>query len=313
MQKFKDIIAEVLKKKSFPFSNISELEGDASNRKYFKFHSNNTELILMLDNDKKSLKKFIKITNLIKKYVSVPKILADFSKENILILEDFGQTKYSEVMKIKNRQKLYMIAIDSLIEIQNKKLNLTDLYTAEKFLCESDLFFDWYVHPKKNINKNKINDLLFRMLENLNNIPKVFIHRDFHIDNLFFLKGRKYSYRCGWIDYQDALIGPCVYDLVSLTQDARVDIPKKLETFLANYYQEKYLDIDKDLFYYSYYLLAIQRHMKVLGIFTRLAKRDNKEKYLRHIPRVKKMLISNLKQNNFSELNELLLPLINNE
>ena len=313
MQKFKDIIAEILKKKSFPFSNISELEGDASNRKYFKFHSNNTELILMLDNDKKSLKKFIKITNLIKKYVSVPKILADFSKENILILEDFGQTKYSEVMKTKNRQKLYMIAIDSLIEIQNKKLNLTDLYTAEKFLCESDLFFDWYVHPKKNINKNKINDLLFRMLENLNNIPKVFIHRDFHIDNLFFLKGRKYSYRCGWIDYQDALIGPCVYDLVSLTQDARVDIPKKLEIFLVNYYLEKYLGIDKDLFYYSYYLLAIQRHMKVLGIFTRLAKRDNKEKYLRHIPRVKKMLISNLKQNNFSELNELLLPLINNE
>ena len=313
MQKFKDIIAEVLKKKSFPFSNISELEGDASNRKYFKFHSNNTELILMLDNDKKSLKKFIKITNLIKKYVSVPKILADFSKENILILEDFGKTKYSEVMKTKNRQKLYMIAIDSLIEIQNKKINLTDRYTAEKFLCESDLFFDWYVHPKKNINKNKINDLLFRMLENLNNIPKVFIHRDFHIDNLFFLKGRKYSYRCGWIDYQDALIGPCVYDLVSLTQDARVDIPKKLEIFLVNYYLKKVLDIDKNLFYYSYYLLAIQRHMKVLGIFTRLAKRDNKEKYLRHIPRVKKMLISNLKQNNFSELNELLLPLINNE
>ena len=313
MQKFKDIIAEVLKKKSFPFSNISELEGDASNRKYFKFHSNNTELILMLDNDKKSLKKFIKITNLIKKYVSVPKILADFSKENILILEDFGQTKYSEVMKTKNRQKLYMIAIDSLVEIQKKKLNLADRYTAEKFLSESDLFFDWYVHPKKNINKNKINDLLFRMLENLNNIPKVFIHRDFHIDNLFFLKGRKYSYRCGWIDYQDALIGPCVYDLVSLTQDARVDIPKKLEIFLVNYYLEKYLGIDKDLFYYSYYLLAIQRHMKVLGIFTRLAKRDYKEKYLRHIPRVKKMLISNLKQNNFSELNELLLPLINNE
>ena len=131
MQKFKDIIAEVLKKKSFPFSNISELEGDASNRKYFKFHSNNTELILMLDNDKKSLKKFIKITNLIKKYVSVPKILADFSKENILILEDFGQTKYSEVMKTKNRQKLYMIAIDSLIEIQNKKFDNNEFYEGE--------------------------------------------------------------------------------------------------------------------------------------------------------------------------------------
>ena len=113
------------------------------------------------------------------------------------------------------------------------------------------------------------------------------------------------------IDYQDAVIGPCTYDLVSLTQDARIDVPKQLEYELINYFLEANLKIKREDFMLSYNLLAIQRHMKVLGIFCRLSLRDNKDQYLQHLPRVKKMLYENLKKEKFEKFNSLLSPLLN--
>ena len=127
---------------------------------------------------------------------------------------------------------------------------------------------------------------------------------------MFYLS-KSNSVKCGLIDYQDAVIGPCTYDLVSLTQDARVDVPKQLEYELINYFLESNLKIKKEDFMLSYNLLAIQRHMKVLGIFCRLSLRDNKDQYLQHLPRVKKMLYENLKKEKFEKFNLLLSPLLN--
>jgi len=135
------------------------------------------------------------------------------------------------------------------------------------------------------------------------------VHRDFHIDNLFYLSKTK-TVRCGLIDYQDAVIGPCAYDLVSLTQDARIDVPKDLEHELINYFLDVNFKIKREDFMLSYNLLAIQRHMKVLGIFCRLSIRDKKDQYLQHLPRVRKMLCKNLKTENFEKFNLLLLPLL---
>ena len=127
---------------------------------------------------------------------------------------------------------------------------------------------------------------------------------------MFYLS-KSNSIKCGLIDYQDAVIGPCTYDLVSLTQDARIDVPKQLEYELINYFLESNLKIKKEDFMLSYNLLAIQRHMKVLGIFCRLSLRDNKDQYLQHLPRVKKMLYENLKKEKFEKFNLLLSPLLN--
>ena len=186
-------------------------------------------------------------------------------------------------------------------------------YSIKEFLRESNLFFEWYIGRTENKLKLKVNELLKKLIKRTEGLPKVFVHRDYHIDNLFYLKNRNNHFKCGWIDYQDALIGPCVYDLVSLTQDARVDVSKKIEKFAIEYYLANTPHIDKNLFIYSYSIIAIQRHMKVLGIFSRLAKRDGKKKYLSHIPRVKKMLISNLQKEEFSELNGFLSDLIKND
>ena len=96
---------------------------------------------------------------------------------------------------------------------------------------------------------NEFNFIFSSLLEYLKELPQVLVHRDYHIDNLFYLPKRKGALKCGLIDYQDAIIGPCVYDLVSLTQDARIDVSRNLESTLVNYYLSLNLKINQKLFF----------------------------------------------------------------
>ena len=204
-------------------------------------------------------------------------------------------------------------AVDTIFNIQKIKNPDLPKYSLNMLIEESNLFFDWYLNysKKKEINllKRKFNLLFESFFSCIKNIPQVLVHRDYHIDNLFYLSKSKIA-KCGLIDYQDAVVGPCAYDLVSLTQDARIDVPKKLEYELINYFLKANLKIKRKDFMLSYNLLGMQRHMKVLGIFCRLSIRDNKDQYLQHLPRVKKMLIKNLRQEKFENFYSLLSPLL---
>ena len=313
MEEIRSKIKKILEKEKIEVKKLSLLAGDASNRKYFQYFSSQKNYVIMYDKDEKNLEDFIKVTKILKKFVVVPSIIHDFSKQSILVLENFGPTKYSEIITKKNRKKIYMLAVNTIFDIQ--KIRNPDLskYSLNMFIAESDLFFDWYL---KNLKSTKIHlfkkefNSLFKSYLSRIDIPQVLVHRDFHIDNLFYIS-KSNSISCGLIDYQDAVVGPCTYDLVSLTQDARIDVPKELEYELINYFLEANLKIKREDFMLSYNLLAIQRHMKVLGIFCRLSLRDNKDQYLKHLPRVKKMLYENLKKENFEKLNSLLSPLLN--
>ena len=196
-----------------------------------------------------------------------------------------------------------------------QKIRNPDLpkYSLKMFIEESNLFFDWYLNyinrKETNLLKKKFNLLFESYFSLLDKTPQVFVHRDFHIDNLFYIVKSK-NIRCGLIDYQDAVIGPCAYDLVSLMQDARIDVPKQLEQELVNYFLKENIKVKKEDFILSYNLLAMQRHMKVLGIFCRLSKRDNKDQYLQHLPRVENMLYKNLQKKEFENFNLLLSPLL---
>ena len=97
-------------------------------------------------------------------------------------------------------------------------------------------------------------------------------------------------------------MGPCVYDLVSLTQDARINVPKNLEILLVNFYKNRMKRVDLEFFLFCYKLVGIQRHLKVLGIFCRLSIRDKKHYYIKHLPRVRRLLLSNLKDDAFKDL-----------
>lgn len=267
----------------------------------------------MFDNDEKNLKDFIKVTKILKKFAVVPSIICDFSKQSILVLENFGSTKYAEIVTKKNRKKIYRLAVDTIFDIQ--KIRNPDLpkYSLNMFIKESNLFFDWYLNnfnrQETNLLKKKFNLLFKSYFSFLEKTPQVFVHRDFHIDNLFYIYKPK-NIKCGLIDYQDAVIGPCAYDLVSLTQDARIDVPKQLEQELVNYFLKENKKIKREDFVLSYNLLAMQRHMKVLGIFCRLQIRDNKGQYLQHLPRVENMLYENLQKEKFEKFNSLLSPLL---
>ena len=311
-------IKNILIKNNFYFLKISYLAGDASSRHYFTIDHNNSVYVLMYDKDKKSLENFISVSKILNSYVTIPKIIKVFPSENILIMENFGENKYSRILNTKNRKKLYSVAIDALIQIHSYKFDsCVPNYTSKIFLEESILFFEWYMNERfyNNINelKKKFNDLFISLFKKINTLPKVFIHRDYHIDNLFFLEDRKDFFRCGWIDFQDALHGFCVYDILSLTQDARIDFPTELESEIINYYLKKFGDIYRDEFLFAYDLIAIQRHLKVLGIFSRLNKRDKKTVYLKHIPRVERLLIKNLNKDPFNDLKHLIYPLLNYE
>ena len=302
-----------MEKENIEVKKLSLLAGDASNRKYFQyFHQKN--YVIMYDIDEKNLKNFIKVTRILKKFVVVPSIIYDFSEQSILVLENFGPTKYANIITEQNRQKIYKLAVETIFDIQKIKNPDLPEYTLNMFIEESNLFFDWYLNfLKKNeifLLKEKFNLLFKPYFSCIKNIPQALVHRDYHIDNLFYLSKSKNT-RCGLIDYQDAVIGPCTYDLVSLTQDARIDVPKQLEHELINYFLKGNLKIKRKNFMFSYNLLAIQRHMKVLGIFKRLSLRDKKDQYLQHLPRVKKMLYENLKKEKFEKFKFTLSPLLN--
>jgi aminoglycoside/choline kinase family phosphotransferase len=121
-------------------------------------------------------------------------------------------------------------------------------------------------------------------------VPETLVLRDFHVDNLLALADRPGLAGCGLLDFQDAVAGPLTYDLVSLLEDARRDIDAALVATMTTRYLDAMPDLDPDAFAASWAVLAAQRHAKVIGIFTRLHRRDGKPHYLPHIPRVWRLL-----------------------
>ncbi|MFL2660522.1 MAG: aminoglycoside phosphotransferase family protein [Alphaproteobacteria bacterium] len=307
-------IEENLQEENILYEKLFFLAGDASPRKYFIIKQQKKENILMYDNDSSNLQRFIFLTNHLNGYASIPKIIYNLSHRGILILENF-KNKFSQIINSNNKKKIYDVALDSLIFIHKSNFNIRlPYYNINEYLKESNLFFDWFVENQRTFDlmeiKQEFNEIFKDYLKRTSKLPKVFIHRDYHVDNLFYLNKRKNHLKCGWIDYQDAVIGPCVYDIVSLAQDARIDVDKSIEKELIRKYLKNFKAIDIDLFMDSYNLIAIQRHLKVLGIFSRLAKRDNKKNYLRYLPRVLKLLNNNLEKNEYRSFSKIIKQFI---
>jgi len=126
-------------------------------------------------------------------------------------------------------------------------------------------------------------------------VPSSLVLRDYHVDNLMVLPGRSGVAACGLLDFQDAVIGPRSYDLVSLLEDARRDVPGALAEAMLARYLAAFPELDRRAFAASFAVLAAQRNCKIVGIFTRLCVRDGKPIYLRHIPRVWRLIATDLR------------------
>ena len=310
------IIKFFLKKNYIENSKIKEIKGDASFRKYFRIYQKNKSYILAsAEKEKKSnILNYILINNFLsKRGISVPQVIDYNYKNGLALLQDLGDKTYLQLIrKSKNKFSIYQSLIKYLIKLQriNFKTNIFrfNKYNFRILKKEIDLFFIWYLpHVLKLKNNSKIKKLRQLLLSILkNNFIKnnYFVHRDFHVSNLMVNKKGSKN-KIGIIDSQDALIGSRAYDVLSLIDDVRIKTSPNLKQKLLNYYlllakKEKNFDIKQ--FKKEFSILSVQRAIKIIGIFSRLFKRDKKSKYLKLIPYTWTILNKRLEDPIFKEV-----------
>ena len=303
---------------SINFKSLKPIKNDASKRKYYRFTNNNKKLLLMDSSlEKDSLVNFIKISKWLKfNYFSSPKIYTKDENLGFLVIEDFGDTKYSILFKKEKKKKkfYYKQAIKLLILLSKKrKPSFIDNYDHQIHKRELDIYIKWGLIIKKKKKALRDWDRIWTSLLNKISYKKTsVVLRDFHVDNIFFLKNRDKLKKIGLIDFQDSLIGHPAYDLVSLIQDVRVFLSIEEQESFYNYYR-KHAKIKQNDFKYAYLVLGTQRLFKIIGIFKKLANEQRKTHYLKYLPRTKKLIKYNLKNPIFNELKTWLRTHGNNE
>ena len=237
--------------------------------------------------------------------LSTPQVHAADLEEGFLLLEDLGAEGVVEGDPPGPIEERYAVAVDVLVELHRQPAAATltvapgieyrlPPYDIDAFLIEAELLLDWYVpHRGGTVSaaaRSEFTALWRDALSHAYDQPATWVLRDYHSPNLLWLPEREGLARVGLLDFQDALMGPAAYDLVSLLQDARVDVPDAMEIALLGRYVKARLDADPEFptsaFVQLYVTLGAQRATKILGIFARLDKRDGKPQYLRHIPRI---------------------------
>lgn len=235
--------------------------------------------------------------------ISAPEIYAVDAAKGLVLVEDLGDSLYADVIRQGGDEaQLYDAAAELLARMHQRPApeNLAKgvpLFTYDEtaLIAETDLLTEWYfplaLGRKATAEEVDEHRTLWRSsLHELKRLPEVIVHRDFHAQNLLWLPQRTGTARVGVIDFQDMVAGSPAYDLISLTEDARRDVSPAL----ANRTTDTYLKaratlgqpLEKGRFAAEMAFFAAQRNAKIVGIFSRLYKRDGKEKYLNYLPRV---------------------------
>ena len=300
------------------YKSLISLKNDASKRRYYRFITNHKAFLLMDSSlEKDSLNNFIKISKWLKlNHLSSPEIYIKNEKLGLLIIEDFGNNKYSILCKKEKEKKIfyYRQAIKLLIFLSKKKKpSFIKNYDYGILKDELDLYIKWELNIKKDTKALKDwNRIWYDLFNNISYKKTTVVLRDFHVDNIFYLRDRNKLEKIGLIDFQDSLIGHPAYDLVSLLQDVRVFLSIKEQNNFYDYYK-KHAKINQNEFKYAYLVLGTQRLFKIIGIFKKLAAKQGKIDYLRYLPRTKKLIKCNLKNPIFNELKMWLKENSNNE
>jgi aminoglycoside/choline kinase family phosphotransferase len=250
--------------------------------------------------------------------VAAPRIYAQDLERGFLLLEDFGDGGFTRDGVLEER---YRAAVDVLLRLRTKPpprelpfgegTHVLPRYDQEALTIETELLLDWFLPALKDeapspALREEFVRLWRAQFDWLLTGPKGWVLRDFHSPNLIWRPDQTGLARVGVIDFQDAVLGHPAYDLVSLLQDARQDVAAEQEADLFAAYCQGAAELDpgfdRDAFTRAYALLGAQRNTKVLGIFARLARRDGKRAYLRHIPRVARYLDRNLEHPALSDL-----------
>lgn len=299
-----DLISAFLKKNGLDKMPIEWMPFDASFRHYARIKTPEKNYILMDAPKPENPKQFVLVDEILAKNgLSVPKIYDSDFENGFVLLEDFGDDTYARMLaKGADELELYKTALSSLVKISEvKDFDGVPLYDDKWLNYALTSFTDWFIPNALNREltekeKNSFNKIWADLYASIEKAPKGLILIDYHIDNMMHLKDRAGYKACGLLDFQDAKVGPLAYDLASLIEDARRDVPKDIREQILDMYIKAFPNMDKDLFMRSYHIVAAKRHVRVIGVFTRLKARDGKDKYLKHIPRVWKLLEEHLNE-----------------
>ena len=301
---------------------LNDASADASFRRYYRLKTSEKSLILMdAPPDKESISDYLKIgVEMVNQGINAPKVFYKNQKLGFILMQDFGDKTFLKEYSSNRLKNLYFKAIDNIINMQlSLKINNLVKYSQKKLYDEICLFNEWYLgkYKKINLNSKEIAELeiIFKKVisDNINQ-NQYFVHRDYHSRNLMVLENND----LGILDFQDAVLGPMTYDLVSLLKDAYIELVEEDVIDLAINFWEK--AVEKNLlqkgdfsdFFMQFELMGVQRHLKVLGIFSRLSIRDNKNNYLEDIPLVEKYLLKASERYQFlAPLKKILLRSIN--
>lgn len=298
------LIAEFLAAAGWGNAERGVLADDASFRRYDRLVRDGEQAVLMdAPPPMEDVRPFIHIDRLLREMgLSAPEILVEDAEAGLLVLEDLGDNTYTRVLADGGDEAaLYELALDLLVELHRRFEGNGALppYDDEAFLTEATLLTDWYMPALTGMEtpaaqRAEYCGLWLAALAEARRMPSTLVLRDYHVDNMIWLPERPGAAACGLLDFQDARLGPVTYDLVSLLEDARRDVPPALAAKLLDRYLDAFPDLDREAFAASYAIMGAQRSAKILGIFTRLDRRDGKPGYLTHIPRVWRWLEGDL-------------------
>ena len=302
--------------------NLKQIKGDAFFRFFFRRKKKNLSSIIVYAKKDKKLNLLIydainKI--LIKNNILAQKVISKNFSKNLIEIQNFGDQTIFHFLKKNNKSKLLIFKkiINLLGKIQlikdrniinfKKKNYIIPKYSPKILFEEAKLFSTWYT-PKKLLKGNHLKfkkdyeKVIKNLIKKISLNNNVFVHRDFHVSNLMLIKSK-----IGVIDTQDALIGNRAYDLASLIDDVRFKTSNVFKQKIFDIYLKSQKTFNVKKFKNDFEIISVLRNLKIIGIFTRLAMRDNKQEYLKLIPYTWDLIRLRSKNNKiFKELNILL-------
>ena len=308
MSEAPDGLDEFLERAGWGGAQVEPLPGDASFRRYFRIRGGEkTAMLMHAPPPHEDPQPFLQVAQWLTEHGQrAPEILAEDAAAGWVLLEDFGDDRMRDWLDENpgGEQAAYKAAIDALLELHRKPAGPFPAYDLETYLREARLFTEWFV-PAHGLSVDKAGydeawrEVLLPVLSRQD--PGVTVLRDYHAENIMLLGDPHKGGEQGLIDFQDALVGHPAYDLVSLLQDARRDVDPYFADDMLEYYRRSCHRLGlfdmltpQDRFIGDYATLGAQRNAKIVGIFTRLYKRDGKSRYLGMIPRVWRLLESDL-------------------
>jgi aminoglycoside/choline kinase family phosphotransferase len=271
------------------------LTGDASDRKYFRLRKDERSAVLMdASQVLESVAPFIHVNQHLHQLgFSVPGILSRSDEKGLLLLEDFGDATFTRLLDNQSEpEKLYTLATDVLIALHKHPRAIPKdlrVYHPDKMLEDIELFLEWNTIAKTG--QAEFRAVWREVLPLAHQVPASLLLRDYHVANLMLLPDRQGVRQAGLLDFQDAYQGPITYDLMSLLEDARRDVPEELKEKMVAHYLAHFPKLDRNAFETSMAILAALRHTRVLAIFERLSRREGKHDYKKlHSTRVERLL-----------------------